>query len=312
MKRLCCAVLLAASLAIPALASDEQPGNNAALWREVRSGAAYTTNIRGAESGVLMQSRGETWRELRPPLALAGGALLGLSLCALLAFYLWRGPIEVAAPPTGRRIERFSLADRWAHWTMGISFVVLAASGLVLTFGKYLLLPVIGYTLFAWLAIAAKNVHNFLGPLFLLSLAYFITRFIRDNLPRLCDIEWLLKFGGMFSRQHVPSGRFNAGEKTLFWGLVCGFSAVQGVSGLALDFPNVVELRSLLQDANVVHLVVAMLAVAASLFHIYLGTLGVKGAYEAMRHGFVDESWAREHHELWYEEVKAKGQWSRR
>ena len=282
-----------------------QPGNNAPLWREVRSGAAHSTSARGVEAGVLIQSRGEAWRKLRPPLALAGGALLAACLGALAAFYLWRGPIGVSAPPTGRLIERFDFVDRVAHWTMGISFVVLAASGLILSFGKYALLPVIGYTLFAWLAVAAKSLHNFVGPFFMLSLPFFIVRFARDNLPRLYDLEWLVRFGGMFSGRHVPSGRFNAGEKTLFWGLVCVFGVVLCASGLVLDFPNFGQGRSTMQSANVVHFATALLAVAASLFHIYLGTLGVKGAYRAMRDGVVDESWAREHHEIWYEEVKA-------
>jgi formate dehydrogenase subunit gamma len=282
-----------------------QPGNNAPLWRQARSGAPQTTTARGVEAGVLIQSRGETWRELRPPLALMGGVLLALALSALGAFYAWRGPIATTQPPTGKLIERFNYADRLAHWTTGISFVVLAATGTVLTFGKYLLLPVLGYTLFSWLAAAAKNTHNFAGPLFALSLLYFIARYIRDNLPRRWDIDWLLRFGGMFSGAHVPSGRFNAGEKTLFWGLVCLFSAILCATGLVLDFPNAGQGRALMQSANVIHVVIAMLAIAAALFHIYLGTIGVKGAYAAMRNGTVDESWAREHHEIWYEEVKA-------
>ena len=282
-----------------------QPGNNAPLWREVRSGASHSTNARGIEAGVLIQSRGQTWRKLRPPLAFAGGALLAACLAALAAFYFWRGPIAVSAPPTGRLIERFDLLDRATHWTMGISFAVLAATGLVLSFGKYVLLPVIGYTLFAWLAVAAKGLHNFVGPLFMLSLPFFIVRFVRDNLPRLYDLDWMLKFGGMFSGRHVPSGRFNAGEKTLFWGLVCFFSLVLCASGLVLDFPNFGQGRGTMQSANLVHFATALLAIAASLFHVYLGTLGVSGAYRAMRNGTVDETWAREHHELWYEDVKA-------
>ena len=282
-----------------------QPGNNAPIWREVRSSATQSTKAHGIEAGVLMQSRGETWRELRPPISLAGALMIAGSLCALALFYRWRGTIRVSAEPTGRLIERFSFADRVAHWSMGISFVALAVTGLTLNLGKYLILPVVGYTLFSWFAIACKSVHNFVGPVFMASAAYFIVLFVRDNLPRRCDIDWLLKGGGMFTGAHVPSGRFNAGEKTLFWGLVCAFSAVLCVSGLVLDFPNAGQGRSLMQDANIVHMSVAFMAIAAALFHIYLGTLGVAGAYAAMRDGAVDESWAREHHEIWYDEVRA-------
>ncbi|MGZ5095116.1 MAG: formate dehydrogenase subunit gamma [Burkholderiales bacterium] len=282
-----------------------QPGNNAPVWREVRSGEPQTTTVHGVESGVLIQSSGQTWRAVRPYLASAGGLLLALAVGALAAFYHWRGPIGVEGEPAGRLIERFDAVDRVLHWMMGLSFAALAISGLVLTFGKFLLLPLMGYTLFSWLAMLAKNIHNFTGPIFLLSLPFFIARYLRDNLPRLCDIDWMLKFGGMLSRKHVPSGRFNAGEKTLYWGLVCFLSVVLAASGLVLDFPNFGQGRGVMQLANVVHVSAALLAVAAALFHIYLGTVGVEGAYEAMRYGYVDETWAREHHELWYRDVRS-------
>lgn len=279
-----------------------QAANNPPPWSEARSGVA---TVPGIERGILIQSRGETWRELRPMIASAGGFLLAGSIGAIALFFLWRGPIKVSGNPTGRLIERFALADRWSHWVMGISFVVLAVTGLALSYGKYVVLPVTGYTTFSWLAVGSKNIHNFVGPIFMLSLPFFIARFLRDNLPKRCDLDWLAKFGGMFSGQHVPSGRFNAGEKTLFWGLVCGFSVVQCASGLVLDFPDLGQGRSIMQDANIIHFVVALLAIAASLFHIYLGTIGVQGAYAAMRDGTVDESWARAHHELWFEDVRA-------
>lgn len=282
-----------------------QPANNAALWREVRSGTPQTTQARGVEAGVLVQASGQEWRLLRPLIATAGSALLVLCAAAIGLFYWWRGPIGVSAQPTGRRIERFDLADRIAHWVMGLSFVALAVSGLTLSFGKYLLLPVIGYTLFAILASVMKGLHNFIGPVFILSLPVFILLYARDNLPKRYDIAWLLKGGGMFTREHVPCGRFNAGEKTLFWGLVCFFCVVLSVSGLVLDFPNFGQGRFTMQAANVVHWTVGLLAIAASLFHIYLGTIGMQGAYRAMRDGYVDETWAREHHEIWYEEVMA-------
>ena len=280
-----------------------QPGNNAPVWRDVRSGEPQTTTVHGVETGVLIQSNGQTWRALRPYLASAGGLLLAFAVGVLGAFYRWRGPIGLEGQPTGRLIERFDAFDRVLHWIMGLSFAALAISGLVLSFGKFLLLPLLGYTLFAWLAMLAKTIHNFTGPLFLLSLPFFIVRYLRDNLPRLCDIDWMLKFGGMLSRQHVPSGRFNAGEKTLFWGLVCFLSVVLAASGLVLDFPDFGQGRGVMQLANVVHVTAALLAVAAALFHVYLGTVGGEGAYEAMRYGYVDETWAREHHELWYRDV---------
>ena len=189
---------------------------------------------------------------------------------------------------------------------MGISFVTLGVTGLIITFGKYLV-PILGHTLFSWLAIVAKNLHNFIAPVFFFALPLFILLFIRDNLPKWHDVQWVKVFGGMLSKsgEHVPSGRFNAGEKALFWGLVCTLSVVLCISGVILLFPNFDQGRFTMQSANIVHMICALLAIAMACFHMYLGTVGMKGAYRAMRTGYVDETWAKEHHEIWYEEVKA-------
>ena len=286
-----------------------QPGNNAPVWRDVRKGENpnQVTQVRGIESNVLVQSRGETWRQLRPPIATIGGLIIVMALLGLFGYYHWRGPIGLHERPTGRFIQRFSDADRITHWAMGISFVTLGITGAIITFGKYVILPVLGYTLFSWIAVLAKNLHNFVSPVFLISLPIFIVLFVRDNLPKWHDVQWLAVFGGMLSRTggHVPSGRFNAGEKALFWGLVCVFSVILCVSGVVMLFPNFEQGRAVMQSANVVHAVIALLAIAMACFHIYLGTIGMKGAFQAMKTGYVDETWAKEHHEIWYEEVKS-------
>jgi formate dehydrogenase subunit gamma len=314
------AALLALFIALPAFGAEgaakeqvdrqaTQPLNNAPVWREVRKGENpyQTTQVRGIETNILVQSQGETWRQLRPVLALAGGVILVLVLAGLFGYYQWRGPIGLHDKPAGRFIQRFSDIDRFVHWTMAISFVALGITGLIITFGKYVLLPVLGYTLFSWIAVLAKNLHNFVAPVFLVSVPIFIALFVRDNLPRVYDMQWLVKFGGMLSKKadHIPSGRFNAGEKALFWGLVCVFSVALCISGAVLLFPNYDQGRSVMQVANIVHVACALLAIAMACFHIYLGTIGMKGAYDAMRTGYVDEAWAKEHHQIWYDEVKA-------
>jgi formate dehydrogenase subunit gamma len=288
---------------------ESQPLNNAPVWRDVRNqdSTYQTTQVRGVETNVLVQSQGETWRQIRPVMSLIGGIIIAVALLGLFGYYRWRGPIGLHGKPTGRLIQRFSDLDRAVHWTMAISFVLLMISGLIITFGKYLLLPLFGYTLFSWLAILSKNLHNFVAPVFFVSLPVFIVLFIRDNLPRAYDINWLKTFGGMLNKHgaEVPSGRFNAGEKALFWSLVCFFSVVLCLSGVVLLFPNFDQGRQIMQSANVVHAVCALLAIAMACFHMYLGTIGMKGAYDAMRTGYVDETWAKEHHEIWYDEVKA-------
>ncbi|MEO8202405.1 MAG: formate dehydrogenase subunit gamma [Betaproteobacteria bacterium] len=295
-----------------------QPGNNAPVWREVRSGEANYTSIKGPETGVLIQQQakffgqdvmstaGEAWRQYRNgPVTFYGGWLVVVAAVAIAIFYLWKGPIRLHEPPTGRMMLRFTAIERWTHWSVAISFSILGISGLVILFGKHILLPVIGYTLFAWLTILMKNLHNFIGPLFIVSIFLMAIIYVRYNFPHARDLKWIAHMGGMFSGKEIPSGRFNAGEKGWFWAGLVLLGTVMSISGLILLFPNFDQLRATMQQANIVHAVGAVIFIAMSFAHIYLGTIGMEGAYDGMRHGYVDEEWAKEHHLLWYEDVKS-------
>ena len=235
-----------------------------------------------------------------------GGWLVVVVLVAILAFYVWKGPVKVHEKPTGRSIRRFSLVERAVHWCTAVSFCVLGLSGLIMFFGKHLLLPVLGYTLFAWLATAAKVFHNFIAPLFIASVVVTILLFAKDNLPRLYDLRWLARAWAVMTRgEHVPTGRFNAGEKGWFWFGVVGLSVVVSWTGVVLLFPNFDQTRAVMQDAWNWHASAALVYISIALGHIYLGTIGLEGSYQAMRSGEVDEAWAKEHHEYWYNEVKS-------
>jgi len=285
-----------------------QPGNNAPVWRDVRKGENpyQTTQVRGVETNILVQPGGETWRRIRNgPITLYGGLVLIAMALLIYGYYRWKGPIRLHDKPTGRLIERFSDWERIVHWTTAISFVILAVSGIVILFGKYVILPMSGYTLFSWLAILSKNLHNFVGPLFVFCTLVMFVTFVRDNVWQRIDFNWISQAGGLLNGKHVPSGRYNAGEKAWFWFGVIFLGLVSGVTGLVLDFPNFDQARSVMQLVNVVHAISAVLFIALALTHIYIGTIGTEGAYESMREGLVDESWAKEHHEIWYEEVKA-------
>ncbi len=310
------AVFLALLLADAAVAAEEpkspevraQGGprhNIAPVWREARSGEPQFTTIKGVETNVLIQSGGETWREIRNgPISLYGGILLGLVVAGIGAFYAVRGPLKLEEAPTGRMIERFNGAERLVHWVMAGSFVVLALSGLTLLFGKHVLLPLFGYELFSWVAVTCKNLHNFVGPLFLLSIVAAFFQFAKDNLWRPEDGEWIRKAGGLVSGEHVPSGRFNFGEKSWFWLGVVLLGLSMSITGLILDFPNFEQGRGVMQVSHIIHATGAILFICLSLGHIYMGTIGVDGALDSMVHGQVDETWAKEHHELWYDEAK--------
>ena len=282
-----------------------QPLNNAPVWKEIRSGEPRytTTTVVGRETDVLIQPEGQTWRAARVPIATLGGFAFVLMLLAIAGYYLWRGPIRLHGAPTGRLVERFTVVERVVHWTVAITFTLLAITGLIITFGKTVLLPLIGYTLFAWLAIAAKNIHNFVGPVLVVVLPIMIVLFIGENLFRRYDWVWLKKGGGMLTGEHVAAGKANAGQKILFWLLVVLIGVTLSVTGLILDFPNFDQSRQTMQIANVIHMIAGIAGCALLAGHIYLGTVGMKGAWEAMRYGYVDETWAREHHEYWYNDV---------
>jgi formate dehydrogenase subunit gamma len=303
-----------------AVRAKTQPGNNAPMWRAVRESGEQQgyTSLPGAEKGILIQSfvqypgslyttAGEAWRQVRNRWIIPyGGALVVIVALAIALFY-WRKGRLGHAEPGGRAIERFTPFERAAHWSNAIAFVVLAVSGLVMAFGKFFLLPVLGATLFGWLTYGLKTLHNFAGPLFAVSLLIVFLTFVRDNLPKAYDAVWLRKGGGLLSGQEVPSHRFNAGEKVVFWGGVLLLGAIVVGSGLVLDMliPGLVYARGDMQIAHMIHAVAAILMMAMFLGHIYIGTLGMKGAYSAMRTGYVSEAWAREHHELWAEDVRA-------
>ncbi|MGQ0578966.1 MAG: formate dehydrogenase subunit gamma [Betaproteobacteria bacterium] len=286
---------------------QKQPLNNAPTWRDVRSGESHTTQVRGRETGVLIQAGGETWRQIRNgPVTLVFGMLLILVPVLIGWFYRYSGPMKLHGKPSGRMIERFNKWERIVHWFTAVSFVVLAVTGVLMLFGKYFLLPVIGYYAFSWFGAVSKNLHNFVGPLFIFCVACIFVTFLRDNIFRGIDLQWLLKMPQVLTgKAHVASGRFNAAEKGWFWGGVALLGLIVSASGLVLDFPNFDQTRQTMQIANIVHGVGALLFVLASFGHIYMGTIGTEGAYQAMKTGMVDETWAREHHELWYQEVKA-------
>jgi formate dehydrogenase subunit gamma len=296
-----------------------QPGNLAPTWRRVKQGETFYTSLPYPEAGMLIQPKaqfpgqthattaGEAWRQYRNgPLTNIGGWLIIITLVALAVFYLVRGKIKLKEPRTGRRIERFTPFERVAHWTVAICFVLLALTGVIMLFGKYVLLPLFGHTLFGWLGFLSKNVHNFVGPVFTIATLVVFFIFVRDNMPRQGDVKWMTRLGGAIGKEPVHAGRFNSGEKLWFWIGVTVLGLIIAGSGLVLNMlvPGIVYTRGVMQVANVIHLISAVLMLCFAFGHIYLGTVGMEGAYDAMRHGYVDDTWAKEHHDLWYDDIR--------
>jgi len=255
---------------------------------------------------TIEQPAGRDWRHFHQvTLRWIGGVVIIGILAVLIVFYLRRGMVKIESGRSGRTIVRFNGFERFVHWMTATCFVILALSGLNITFGKPLLLPLIGPESFTAWSQWAKYAHNYLSFPFTLGVILIFLMWIAGNIPNKVDIDWFKRGGGMVGHDHPPAFRFNAGQKAIYWIVVLGGGAV-AVSGYVLMFPFYETDIHSMQIAEVVHAIVAVLFVAAMLGHIYIGTIGMEGAFEAMGSGTVDVNWAREHHSLWVEEEMAR------
>jgi formate dehydrogenase subunit gamma len=306
------------ALAVPASAQQPASVNPTAsavseeqLLNALKPGTAISgrVSIPDSNAASLIKPAGRTWQEFNQgTLQWIGGiAILGM-LALLVVFYLGRGKIRIDAGPSGRTITRFNTFERFVHWLTAGSFIVLALSGLNITFGKALLMPVIGADAFAALSQLVKYVHNFLAFPFMLGVALMFLIWVKDNIPTGTDVAWFAAGGGLLTKgSHPPARRFNGGQKMVFWMVVLGGAALS-VTGWFLLFPFTAGHTVADQHFYTeIHGIVSMLLIAAMLAHAYIGSIGMEGAFEAMGSGEVDLNWAKEHHSLWVEEELARG-----
>ena len=304
------AVLLAA--AGPAPAQQPSSVNPTAssvkeeqLLRELQRVQGRIT-IPDSRESVLIQPAGQDWRHFNQVTLRWIGAIAILGMLGALAlFYVRRGRIAIAGGPSGRRILRFGGLERAVHWLTAGSFIVLALSGLNITFGRALLAPLLGPDAFAALAQWGKYAHNFLAFPFMLGLVVMLAVWVRDNVPGAIDVAWLKAGGGLVGDAHPPAKRFNGGQKLIFWSVILGGAGLS-VTGLLLLFPFVGTTMAGMQLAQILHGLISTLLIAIMIAHIYIGSLGMEGAFDAMGTGRVDYNWAKEHHALWVEQELAK------
>ncbi len=290
----------------PTAATSEQQ-----LLQQLKGGViAGTVSIPDQKAANLIHPAGRNWREFRTvTLVWVGGiAIIGM-LVVLVVFYLWRGKIEIEGGRSGRTITRFSGFERFVHWLTAASFVVLGLTGLNVSFGRALLLPWMGPDAFSAWSELAKFTHNYMSFAFTLGVVLSFLIWIGHNIPNAADVAWFAKGGNLFSKGHAdaPAWKFNGGQKALYWCVVLG-GAIMIVTGYLLMFPffNGMGVGDM-EVVTILHGIIAMLFVALIIAHIYLGTLGMDGAFEAMGSGEVDVNWAKEHHSLWYDEEMSQG-----
>ena len=305
------------------------------LWRALRYNSADLRVSAGGEvATVLVQDGGMRWLSVRQgPLRTYGGGLLLVTIGLLAIFFVLRGRVRVDAEKTGRTVTRFAFFERMAHWTLAGSFILLGVTGLLTLFGRVAIQPLLGKDVNSVLLIGSKWIHNSVSWAFMLALIVVFVLWVAHNIPNRLDLVWIRQFGGIVGKKHPPAKKFNAGQKLIFWSVIL-FGASISVSGLSLLFPFELPLfaktftilndiglpnwvgygplptdlapQEEMQLAQLWHAIVAFVLMAIIIAHIYIGTLGMEGAYDAMGTGEVDEAWAHQHHSIWLEEVQEK------
>jgi formate dehydrogenase subunit gamma len=290
----------------PVIDPDARAVNEQTLLHEFRR-IQGSILIPDQRASVLIQPEGRKWDFFHEVLLHWTGIVVILGMVALLAAaYLIVGRLRISAGRAGTKVHRFNGIERFSHWLTASSFVVLGITGLNITFGKHLLRPIIGPDAFSDWSQFAKYVHNYVSFAFVVGLVLIAAMWVKDNIPRKIDLVWLKQGGGFIPGKHPTAGRFNAGEKLVFW-FALGAGAAVAVSGYLLIFPFYVTNIAGMQLAQVIHSLIAVTFVAVIIAHIYIGTLGMEGAFEAMGTGNVDLNWAKEHHGLWLADEIAKG-----
>ena len=303
-------LLFSATMFMPLIAQNKSVGpnptaqsvNEEALFKqESKIGGRIT--IPDANAQFLIQPQGREWRAFHEGwLPWIAGILLTLMVLGILAFYLLVGPTRSLERPTGRRIIRFKPIERFTHWLTATSFIILALSGLNYVFGKRVIEPLISPFLFGEISQWAKYAHAFFAWPFVFGVLLMFIFWARDNVFRNTDWSWFRAGGGLIGHCEVHAGRFNAGQKLMFWSVIIG-SLLMFASGLVLLFPlRWVDVNGM-QLTGIIHAIIGVIFIAGILAHIYIGTIGMQGAFEAMGSGSVDVGWARQHHDQWAEEV---------
>ncbi len=300
---LCLLLAVDATASEPATSKVNSPGSE--LWMNVRKNMAtgkVTSQVKSVDSNVLINSYAQRWTQFRMTQLINYGLIVLLAVFSIIfLFYVIRGRVKLSGGLSGHMVHRFTDYERVLHWVLAIVFLFLATTGLILLFGRPIFIPLLGHEIFSVFASASKEGHNLFGPIFLVSLILMLFSFVRRNIYARGDLTWLLRGGGIIGKSHVTGGFFNMGEKTWYW-IVILIGLAISASGLILVSPNLGQSRIIMELSHVIHSIGAIILIAVSMGHMYLGTKGTEGTLESMKTGYVDIKWAEEHHDRWAKE----------
>ena len=198
-------------------------------------------------------------------------------------------------------ILRYGWWSRTNHWLISICFVLLSLSGLALFYPFFF-----GLTGLFGGPGETRIAHPWIGVFMSAFFAIQAVRFMRANLFRSYDIQWVKQIGDVLSNRDEklpPVGQNNAGQKAVYW-LFLACVPVLLVTGIIIWRPYFADEmpREVLRWAAMIHGYAAFVAILTLIIHIY-SAIWVKGSIRAMTQGRVTRAWARHHHGLWYEEI---------
>lgn len=292
-----------AQLSMTTLYAQELPNSHNDLWNKVRQGEAGYTAVPNA-SPVLIDNSGQNWRQLRnATIATYGAWLFGGILLAFIVLLFTRGQIRLEKPRTGNKIKRWHEAERLLHWYTAFLFIIMSLTGLLLLYGKAIVLPYVDKTLFAFYLKYCMIIHNYAANFFLFGFIIMILVWLVHSFPRTVDKQWFTQLGGLLSHHPIQAGFFNAGQKIWYW-LIFWVGFVVIGSGFYINLPIFGQTIAGLQLASILHSGFSVIWIAAALIHIYAHLIGREGSLESMTTGQVDETWAKQHHVVWYQEIQ--------
>jgi formate dehydrogenase subunit gamma len=199
-------------------------------------------------------------------------------------------------------VLRYSFPERMTHWLAAGSYIYLLATGLAF-WSPWML----------WVAVVlgggqlSRMLHPWAGLIFMGSVLHMYQMWSKQMGFEKVDREWWKSLHYYIRNQDdkmPPAGRYNAGQKVLFWSFLYA-GIVLLLSGLVLWFTDSLpwSLRWLRYAAVILHPIAALVTIGNFMIHIYMGVFAERGAFGSVIRGDVSLTFAKRYHPGWYDEI---------